>query len=402
MFFELILVISVGVCIGIVTGLVPGVHLNLVSIILFGLSPALLVYLSPLSLAVLIITIGILHSFLDAIPSIYLGAPEEESVLLVLPGHRLLLEGRGYDAVKLTVIGAFLSIFLTILFIIITLPLIPTLFAFLRPWMAYFLIAIVVYLILKDRDPEKIWWNAIGFFIAGSFGILVFSLPTLKQPLLAMLTGMFGISTLLYSLSQNSTIPPQKEKSTLSIDSAELLKTTTASVLFGSLTGIFPGISSSQAAVVAAQFFRSIRAEMFLVLVGGVGTVNFVFSLATLYSIEKARNGAIVVVKQLLDTVSAHTLAILLCTTVIAGAIAVIVTLWFARMFSRMVTRINYTAVSLCVIVFIFFLSWYFSGWLGILVTIVSTSIGILFTVKGIARNLAMGCLLLPVILYLL
>ena len=109
MFFQLLLSIFIGVGAGVITGLTPGIHINLVSALLVGFSGYLLGITSGVSLAVFIIAMGITHTFLDAIPSIFLGAPDEDMVMGVLPGHKLLLEGKGYEAVKLTVIGSLLS-----------------------------------------------------------------------------------------------------------------------------------------------------------------------------------------------------------------------------------------------------------------------------------------------------
>jgi len=39
-------------------------------------------------------------------PSIFLGAPEADTALAVLPGHALLMEGRGEEAVRLSAIGS--------------------------------------------------------------------------------------------------------------------------------------------------------------------------------------------------------------------------------------------------------------------------------------------------------
>ena len=105
MVFEIFFVLFLGILIGIITGLVPGIHVNLVATTLFAISPILLNYFEPLSLAVFIISLSLTHSFLDTIPSIYLGAPENENALSVLPGQKMLLRGEGYQAVKITILG---------------------------------------------------------------------------------------------------------------------------------------------------------------------------------------------------------------------------------------------------------------------------------------------------------
>ncbi|MGM0409019.1 MAG: tripartite tricarboxylate transporter permease [Bacteroidota bacterium] len=100
MFLELILAILLGLMFGTITGLTPGIHLNLISVMLLSASPILLQYTNPLALAVFIITMSVTHTFLDSIPSILLGAPESDTALGVLPGHRYLLKGQGLMAVN--------------------------------------------------------------------------------------------------------------------------------------------------------------------------------------------------------------------------------------------------------------------------------------------------------------
>ncbi len=110
MFFEILIALTLGTCFGIITGLIPGVHINLISLLLVSFSAVLLIFLSPLALGVFIIAMAITHTFLDSIPGIYLGAPDADQALNVLPGHRLLLKGLGHCAVLYTTIGSLFSL----------------------------------------------------------------------------------------------------------------------------------------------------------------------------------------------------------------------------------------------------------------------------------------------------
>ena len=112
MFLQILLAIILGITAGTITGLIPGIHVNLISIILISLSPTLLGYTNVLVLSCFIIGMAVTHSFLDSIPSIFLGAPDSDNVLIVLPGHKLLLEGKGYEAVKLTIVGSLICLIL--------------------------------------------------------------------------------------------------------------------------------------------------------------------------------------------------------------------------------------------------------------------------------------------------
>ena len=91
MIIELMVAILLGVTAGTLTGLIPGVHVNLVSVLIVAFAPVLLMYVSPIIIAVLIVSLALTHTFIDSIPSIFLGAPNPETVLSVLPGHKKLL-----------------------------------------------------------------------------------------------------------------------------------------------------------------------------------------------------------------------------------------------------------------------------------------------------------------------
>src|SRR3989344_2784794 len=140
MLAEIMLAAIGGIIAGCFTGLVPGVHVNLVSIILLGLSGFFLEFTEPVVLAVFIISMAVTHTILDAVPTIFLGAPDSDQVLNVLPGHRMLLNGDGYGAVRLTVVGSLGGLWLAVLLTYPAVLFIEKIFPFLHRYMAYFLI----------------------------------------------------------------------------------------------------------------------------------------------------------------------------------------------------------------------------------------------------------------------
>jgi len=400
MFPHILIALAVGICCGIFTGLCPGVHINLVSVILLNLSPVLLLYTNPLVLCVFIIAMAITHTFLDTIPSIFLGAPDSVDALNVLPGHRMLLEGKGFEAVKITIIGSYFCLLLGLAATPLLIFGAPALSEFLRPYIGYILLAVVIFMVLKDRAPEKRLWNLIIFLISGTFGVLVFSIPNFKDPLFPMLSGLFGVSGLLLSLSEASRIPKQEETDTIKIPLKSQAKAMVSGVFSGSLTGIFPGLGAAQAAILAMQLAGNIGTHAFMMLVGGIGTVASLFSLVTLYTIEKARDGAIVVVSEIIGTLTTPKFLVLLATALTAGGIAVWLTMRFTRLFTKLISIVNYKLLSIGIILFVASLVFYFTSFLGLLILTISTSIGLIAPLKKVGRNNAMGCLLLPVILY--
>jgi putative membrane protein len=400
MFLEIILAIILGCIFGIFTGLIPGIHVNLISLLILSLSVYLLKITSPLIISIFIISMAIVHSFLDTIPSIFLGAPEADTALSVLPGHKMLLEGRGYEAVMLTLIGSFFALILTI---ILAYP-IGTIIAFIYPYLEKIMVIVLIiasgFLIIRERKSKM--WALIIFLLSGVLGLAVLNYPNLENPLFPLLSGLFGTGTLIISLSEKGRIPLQKITFP-KIKGKELTKTMGASMVAGSLCSFLPGLGPAQAAIIGSEFYKKITNEGFLILIGGLNTINMVLSFIALFLLNKARNGAIVVVSKIMESITMSNLIIFFAVSLIAGGIAVFLTIKITKIFSKLLSKVNYrkliVSIILLITIMVFILS---SQYLGLLVLLVSTFLGILPAKLGIGRNHLMGCLLLPVILYFL
>jgi len=399
MFIEILMAILVGSFFGVITGLTPGVHINLVAAVLLTITPILINYINPFLIVATIVAMSIVHTFLDFIPSCFLGAPDESTAMSVLPAHKLLLEGRGFEAVKLSTIGSFLGLVSVLLLLPILIVAIPFIFENLENYIGIILICVVIYMIFREKQIKGKFWATFVFTIAGILGILTFG-TGIKDPLFPMLSGMFGISTLLTSLSQKVKIPEQRICNELEISKKELGKSIFAGTISGTLVSIFPGMGPAQAAILGGSLTGKTKDYMYLVLVGAIGTVSMVLSLITLYTINKARNGSIIVVQKLLGAINLNMFILLMIISLIAGAIGVFLTMMFVRIFTRIITKLNYVLLCIFIIMFVSSLVFYFTGWIGILVLATSTAIGIIPGIVNVGRNHAMGALLLPVIMY--
>ena len=400
MFLEIILATVLGIATGIFTGLTPGIHINLVSVLVVSFSPFLLTFFSPISLGVYIITMAITHTFLDALPGIYLGAPDESQVLNVLPGHRMLLAGEGHNAVKLTIIGSFGCLLLSLLFFPLTLKFMRSFYHIIEDYIGYILIILMMFMILREKKLEKILKALLMFTMAGVFGLIVLNIPTLNQPLFSLLSGLFGLSILLTSLMDKTNIPEQNPEQELDIEKPVLIKSTFAGTFVATLAGFLPGFGSSQAAILGQQIVGDIGDKGFLIMVGGINTVNMLTSIGAIYVLGKARNGAILAINQIIGAIDLRAVIIFLIVLLIAGGIATILSLKISRIFSRLIVKVNYTLLVTTIILFIVILTIYFDGMLGLSILVTATSIGFLATKLGVGKNHLMGCLLLPVICY--
>src|SRR3989338_1508899 len=382
---------------GVISGITPGLHINLVALILFSISPFLLGYTNVIAVASFIIAMSITHTFTDFISATYLGAPADDTALAVLPAHRLLLEGMGHEAVKLTVIGSLLCLILTIILSPLLIIVVPLIFLYLKNYVGWILL--VVFMILREENADKKFWAFIVVALSGILGLIVFNVPNLKDPLLPMLSGLFGVSVLLLSLAQKVALPIQRTTEMIKVKIKDIVKSISSGVFSGSLVSIFPGLGPAQAAVVAGQIVGKIDVFSYLILVGGINTVSMILSLITLFTIEKARNGSIIVVQQLLQNIDLNVLVLFLAVALIAGGIATFLTLYASKIFSTIMNKLNYSVLSVVIIAFIAIMVLYFSGFIGLLILIIATFIGLIPNIVEVSRSNSMACLLMPIIL---
>lgn len=107
-----------GTILGAAAGLVPGLHINNLAYMLGASAGALSVtalgWLSAqgagaqdalLLVGALLIACLVAHTMTSILPSVFLGAPDPGLALSVLPAHRMLLEGKGIEAVRCCLTG---------------------------------------------------------------------------------------------------------------------------------------------------------------------------------------------------------------------------------------------------------------------------------------------------------
>lgn len=399
MLIELVIALIVGVIVGTITGLTPGIHINLVAF--FILSALAFLHISPIALAVFIVAMSVCHTFIDFIPSIFLGAPDEDSVLSVLPGHEMLIKGEGYEAVILTLYGSIIGIFLILLFTPLFILFLPKIYDNALTIMPFILILASLFLFYFEKKNRL--WAIIIFFLAGFLGIASMNL-SLKEPLLPLLTGLFGASSLITSISKKQKLPEQRisRLKEIKIPKSSFFKTIFASIIASPLCSFLPGLGSGQAAVIGSEVAGDLDRKEFLILLGSISAIVMGLSFVTLYTIQKSRTGSAVAISTILENFSLNNLYIILAAIFISGIFAFFLAIFLAKIFSKYISKISYNKLSIFILILLSLIVLFFSGFLGFLVFIVSTSLGLTCIYAGIRRTHLMGCLLLPTILFYL
>lgn len=383
---------AAGCFLGVVTGLTPGIHVN-------TLLPFIVLY--PVSGnvgAALIFSLAVTHTFLDFIPSTILGVPDGDTALSVLPAHQLLLAGRGYEAVKLTVVGSLGAFIFSCILVVPMVYMIPFLYRVLYPYMGYILIVLVLFIIFSEKSLKKIGCASTIFLISGFYGYTVLSSPLVCEDLVLfpVFCGLFGLSTLGISLKRQSNVPLQPVDSRIHLKQGELLLNVVKGGLAGILVSLFPGIGPAHAtAVISVQS----SPRQFLVAVSGVNTANAVYALVGLYTVGKARSGAVIAIERIVH-VDAETMVVLLSCGLTAAGIASVTALVTARRILKVLPKVNYRKLVICTCCVLILITWVITGSAGVLVMAVGFCIGILPLLMGVRRSHCMGTLLLPILVY--
>jgi putative membrane protein len=375
------------------TGLTPGIHINLIASIIMTSTAGFLLNINSIYLVVFIVSMSITHTFLDFIPSIFLGCPDTETELSVLPGHELLKKGQGYQAVISTVYGSISAIFILILISFPSIIIIKNTYSFLQKAIPYTLILISMILIFSERNK----FNALKvFLLTGIFGLINSNLE-LNQPLLPMLTGLFGVSTIILSIKNKIQIPSQ----IIEEPSLEIRKPLIASSIIAPICSFLPGLGSGQAALIANIIAKQGK-KGFLFLQGTINTLVMGFSFISLYTINKTRTGSALAIKEIIYELDLNLFVLILIIVLISGIISFYLTKELTKIISKKIQKINYTKISIIILIIIFLIVLVVSGIEGIIILIVSSFLGIYSINQKVKRTQMMGSLLLPTIIWYL
>lgn len=370
-----------GIALGTCSGLTPGIHANNFALLLAGLAP--MMPGPPLLVGIAILAAGVVHTFLDAVPALAIGVPDAEMAVAALPGHKMVLDGRGREAMRLSAVGSIIAVLLAIpLAIPITLAMVRW-YPVLQRHMPLVLGTVAVVLIITESSRRGMLTGVLAFFVSSAFGWLILDLEPAAPldgggVLAPLFAGLFGAPVLIDAMDGDG-VPPQGDAS-LRVSKREVGIPASAGSVSGAIVGYLPGVSSAIAAVVALLSVPNDDPDRgFIVATSGVDTSNSIFALFALVALGTPRTGVMVAVD---DAGVPLNLPMMVATVAAAAAVAFMLVLVIGDWYLTSVGQVNYTIVCGVILSLLVVLSWLFSGVIGIGIFVVSTLIGYL-PVKG-------------------
>lgn len=370
-----------GVLLGTITGLMPGIHPNLIAVVLAGIFT---------DSTILIFTTALTHTFLNSIPTTYLSTPDPDTALSLHPSQEYAKKGRAHEAIILTIIGSLLALILMIIISPLLFKIIKPLFRTINTAIPSLLILTATFLIIRQKNKLL----AAGIFLlSGILGII--SLNTnISEPLTPLFTGLFAIPSIIISSNEKTSTQKLTEPKL----HKKNLKTILKSLPFGSFFSFLPAVGPAQAIVVQQQFTKQKNKKDFLILTGCLNTINIIFSLIMLIQLNKARNGAIAVIKDQ-GFINIPQLSNLFCIALIITLPCTIIGILSSRLFLKLKNIINPKTLNnsiICLLVFIIFI---LSHTKGILVLVIASVIGYLPYKYNLSKTTLMGSLMVPTII---
>ena len=92
------------------------------------------------------VAMSIAHALIEFVPSMLLGVPQEGTATSVLPGHRMVLQGRAKEVIRIVCVGGFGAILVTILMLPIFTVVLPMLHEVSKPFTWMILLFASIYL----------------------------------------------------------------------------------------------------------------------------------------------------------------------------------------------------------------------------------------------------------------
>ncbi|MDR3222366.1 MAG: tripartite tricarboxylate transporter permease [Methanobrevibacter sp.] len=406
---DLLIACFLGIICGCLTGLIPGIHVNTAGAIIFTSSTFLLSFTSPEFLCVLLVSMSITHAMIEFVPSIFLGVPDEGTALTILPGHKMVLEGRGKEAIRIVTVGGYGAILVTIALLPLFAIILPPLQNIIKPYTWIILLSASIYLICRlSHGKTSLFYSSAIFILSGILGWGIFQTPISSNlSLMCLFTGLFGISTILFSLNQNSIIPHQSRFYELYLNK-DMLKGIFAGGTTGAILGFLPGFGPAQGGILAQEISGSDEennTKNFLTAISGLNTSDTIFSLYCIYLIGNPRSGIAVYMSHIIENFSINHLLIFTFASLVAVSISLILCLKIGDSFSKFMAGVDYKKLSIIAILLMvgilyFFIIIYNGPILYLsLALISSTALGLIPHYVGVSKSHLMGVLIVPAII---
>jgi putative membrane protein len=411
-----------GALVASVLALVPALHIYNVAGFIILATTTLGEFAPPEMLAFFFLGLITSYAMLNAIPSIFLSAPDDSTVFVVLPGQKYLLQQRGYEAVVLTGIGGLGGVAVLALLTPVASSLLPALRAILQPHMHWILWTVIAYMLISewpkgsDRAPAgfRRWWDGwksltaglITFLLSGLLGFILLyrslvPVTVAYQNLLPAFVGLFAVPWILQNILSRVELPEQHIARTVDATPGLFLRGTFAGALGGLFAAFFPVVTGGLGGFLAGHATAQRDDRLFIISQGASKVVYYVggFLFFFVPGLHLTRGGMAWMLSSLWSSYTPQTYYTATAAVVLTGVLSFFLLLLMTRVTIQLVAMVHYRWISLGTLIVLLVIVVGMTGWGGLLICAVSTGIGLIPVLWGSRRMNCMGVLLLPIAL---
>lgn len=287
-----------GTVVASVLSLVPALHIyNVAGFIVLGATMCESA-LSSAHLAMFFLGMATSYSVLSTIPGIFLSAPDDSMVFIVLPGQKYLMQRRGYEAAVLAGIGALGGVAALALLAPVAPRLFPALRAILQRHLHWILWAVIAYMLMSEwpkgsgRAPTgwQRWWDGwrsltaglVTFLLSGVLGFVlmyrsILPVTSAYQNLLPAFVGLFAVPWVLQNILARVELPPQFIPHSVDATPWLILRGTFAGVLGGLFAAFFPLVTGGIGGFIAGHATAQRDERLFIISQGASKVVYYVY-----------------------------------------------------------------------------------------------------------------------------
>lgn len=407
-----------------ILALVPAMHIyNVAGIfILFTLSVQNLMTGDELAMLLLGMIVG--YAMLNTISAIFLGAPDDSTVFIVLPGQKYLLMSRGFEAAVLTGIGGLGGIVILILISPIAPQVVGALRTILLPHLHWILGVIIAYMLLAEWAKggdygatrlARFWnaWKGLGagiltFILSGILGlILMYKSPVpieiSFQNLLPAFVGLFALPWILENILSGTEIPPQHIPSSVDAPPSIIARGIFSGALGGLFAAFVPVITGGIGGYLAGHATAQRDERVFIISQGASKFLYYVgaFLLFFLPIARITKGGMAGMLATIYTPQGAGLYFLVVALVAFCGVLSFFLLLGYARVAVWLVSRINYRYISFVTLLVMSALVFALTGIGGIAIMLIATPIGALSVLWGSRRMNCLGVILVPITLNL-